>query len=72
MCVHVRQVENAGIGSIGVGDRLAYEIATNPRSGRPEATRAAFAVRCGGATVMRWIVPASAMLLVAAIVFGVL
>ena len=38
MFVHVRQVENAGIGSIGVGDRLAYEIATNPRSGRPEAT----------------------------------
>ena len=38
MLVHVRQVENARIGSVGVSDRLAYEIATSPRSGRPEAT----------------------------------
>ena len=36
--VHVRQIESAGIGPVDVGDRLAFEIATNPRTGRPEAT----------------------------------
>ena len=36
--VHVRQVEAAGIGPVGIGDRLAYEITTSPRTGRPEAT----------------------------------
>ena len=36
--VHVRQVENAGISSVDVGDRLEYEVAISQRTERPEAT----------------------------------
>jgi CspA family cold shock protein len=36
--VHVSAVERAGIEALNVGDRVAFDIETNPRTGRPQAT----------------------------------
>ncbi len=37
MFVHISAVEKAGLEGLQAGDKVSFEVATDPRSGRPAA-----------------------------------